>query len=422
MEKEKVLQVKTLGGFSLLLDGERLFRGGKSKDSQFIRLMEILLHYREKGVDRRDLEELLLGDSRSEDSRHMLRTIVYNARQKLKKSSLPGEKFIITKGGRYYWDSEIPVLEDAQEFEKLCEKALAEEDREKHKKMCLEACFSYTGEFLPEQTRFVWVSMEENRYAGLFSEIVEKTAEILREDDDFDNMEKLGRHATEMQPLSEWEVITMEGMIGSGKYEEAGYFYEETIKKYLEKLGAKPSEAVLRMADSLGDKIKFEYSLLEEIQSYLSDDEETPGGFFCTYPVFKGMYNMIEHLLMRSEVMAFLLLCVIVDEKGNTVYDAKTLDKLSPVLKTSINDSIRKSDVFCRYGTGQYLILLLNTTRENCDIVTNRISRSFAAKCRRCNISYIISDVDPQKVNQMTEPGEAMTALREKNAAEKNEI
>lgn len=47
--REKILQVKTFGSFSMIYDGKSLF-GRKVGETQFASMMQMLIHERKKGV------------------------------------------------------------------------------------------------------------------------------------------------------------------------------------------------------------------------------------------------------------------------------------------------------------------------------------------------------------------------------------
>ena len=79
------LVVKMLGSFSLLYRGKSLV-GQKAAESQFTYLMQMVLHYRNKGgVSRKAVEDVLFGDRDVEDRKHAFRSILYNARKRLEK-------------------------------------------------------------------------------------------------------------------------------------------------------------------------------------------------------------------------------------------------------------------------------------------------------------------------------------------------
>ena len=86
MTEKHELIVRTLGDFTITWQGHQI--SGGSRDSQFARLMGILLHYSETGVERGRLEDMLFEDSSSMDPHHMLRTVIYNAKKKLEKAGL----------------------------------------------------------------------------------------------------------------------------------------------------------------------------------------------------------------------------------------------------------------------------------------------------------------------------------------------
>ena len=79
----------------------------------------------------------------------------------------------------------------------------------------------------------------------------------------------------------------------------------------------------------------------------------------------------------RSGQFVYLMLCTIVDSKGSPMKDGEELAQLSERLGEAICQSIRRGDVVNHYGKGQYLVLLMNTTRENCSIVQKRINYKF---------------------------------------------
>ena len=66
--------------------------------------------------------------------------------------------------------------------------------------------------------------------------------------------------------------------------------------------------------------------------------------------------------------------------KSGLPCDGKEQDELSADLKEAIEMSIRRGDMFTRYGKGQYLILLFDTVLENCKIVQKRINNAFGGK------------------------------------------
>ena len=393
-QKENVLYVKTFGGFSLTWNGKQLGDGPKGRDSQIVRLLEAVIHSKDKGFRRTQLEDILFGNREVEDMGHGLRTIIYNTKKKLTAEGLPKVNFIENRSGYYFWTDEIPVVEDAWEMERLYNEAEAEKDPDIRLRLYIEAAECYTGEFLPLQTQMIWVAQEDRHYRRIFEKCVENAAALLRMNKDFNQLEALGTYATRVQPLSEWEALTMEALIAMGRDEEARRLYETTETYYMEELGFKPTFSTMGLLQRLGNQIEHQHALLDEIQVALSGaGEDMPGGFICSYPVFRGVYRMIERMTERGGQSIYLMLCTIVDKKGTPMKETPALDRLSQKLGDAISHSVRRSDAICRYGKGQYLVLLINTTREDCKIVQRRINYHFLSGTQKAGVEYFINSV-----------------------------
>lgn len=375
-------------------NGRQIGGGSKARNSQTTRLLQIILHNRKTGVERSKLEELLFEESNSDDLQHMFRSIIYNTKKKLQDAGLPGNEMIVYKKGRYYWTDSIPVREDAEEFEDMCKRAFEEKDKVTRAIMLRDACLAYDGEFLPDQTGLPWVIREDRRYRELFCSCMEEAVIALRKLKDYRTIEDLGRHATAIDPLAEWEFVTMEALISMEKYDEARALYEKTENYYMRELGTKPSADAVGLLEKLGGTMGYKFGMIDEIQSSLSGTSEAvKGGYVCTYPVFRGIYQLVERLIDRSGQAAYLMLCTVIDSTGKPMRDGAVLSRLAESLGTIICMSVRNSDVVCRYGKGQYIVLLMNTTMENCEIIKNRINKGFRAESQRSNVEYQVSVV-----------------------------
>ena len=387
------LYVQMFGNFSMTWNGKLLIGGTKSSETQFAWLMQLLLHNRKNGISRSRLEEILFEDRDISDLHHAARSVIYNAKKKLRAAGLPDVNYIIQRDGVYYWTEEIPVIEDAAELERLYGEAENEEDPEKRQKLYLEACYAYTGEFLEVQTGVVWAAQEARRYRGLFCSCVEKAVELLRIHQDYLQMQELGLYAARINPLADWETVTMEALISLGRDEEARKFYDDTVELYFQEQGLRPSGRLMELLNKLGAQIGHHYAVLDDIQAKLAEDEESSGGYICSYPVFQGIYRMIERIMERGGQSVYLMLCTVVDSKGNPMKDGTMLEELSERLGEAIQQSVRRGDAINKYGKGQYLVLMLNTTRENCKILQRRINYRFIVGRQRTGIQYYVNSV-----------------------------
>lgn len=407
--KENILVVTTFGGFSMTYNGKSI-EGRKNGNSQFATLMQMLIHYKNKGVKREQLEEVLFGDRDVDDVHHALQSVIYNAKVKLKNSGLPKDiNYIEIVEGVVYWTKDVPVWEDATEFDKLyrqvddLDKKLAEkpEDRtdadiQEELKLLDQVIMLYKGEFLPSGILNLWIASENQRYEMLMKECVDKTANLFRLKNDYESLESLGRYISKLQPYGEWESLTMEALVVLGRYDEARTLYADTVERYFEDRGLRPSENLMKSLESLGNQVVHSYEVLDEIQLKLMEQKAKPEekgykAYLCSYPSFRGIYQHLARMLDRSGQSIYLMSCSIVDSKGNPMKESPTLDELAGRLQDTLLKNLRKGDVVNRYGRGQFLVLLINTTREGCDVVQKRIDQHFLTSRQRTGIRYHVN-------------------------------
>ena len=206
--KQDVLYVRMLGGFSVRWNGKLIAGGSKASESQLTSLLQILIHNRAHGVSRDRLEELLFEERDMANVHHALQSVIYNTKKKLQKAGLPPVNYIEQRKGVFFWTEAIPLVEDATEFERLCHEAEAEENPEVKIALYQEAAHWYTGEFLPNQTAVIWVAQEARRLKALFCACVEHGAAMLRQNQDYFQLEELGALASKIDPLADWETMT----------------------------------------------------------------------------------------------------------------------------------------------------------------------------------------------------------------------
>ncbi len=391
---DDVLYVQMFGTFSMIWNGKELTGKAKSGETQFAYLMQAILHSGAKGITRDKLTQLIFGDREVTDPKHATRTVIYNAKKKLKAAGLPDMNYIEQKDGVYYWTPQIPVREDAAEMERLSHEAEEEQDPEKRLALYVRACHYYTAEFLESQTATIWIAQEARRYRALFCSCVEKAVDLMRASGEYFQMEELGLYAAQVNPLADWEAVTMEALVSLGRDEDARKFYDDTLELYLQEQGLHPSDKLMGLLDRLGAQMGHQYAVLDDIQESLSgNDEKSPGGYFCPYPVFRGIYQMVERMMERGGQSVYLMLCTVVDSKGNPMRDGPILEELSQRLESAIQQSVRRGDAVNRYGKGQYLVLLVNTTRENCKILQRRINYHFLVGRQRTGVQYYVNSV-----------------------------
>ncbi|MDO4869883.1 MAG: bacterial transcriptional activator domain-containing protein [Bacillota bacterium] len=393
LDAKKIIQVKTFGSYSVSYDGVELSTGARN-ESQTSLLMLLLFHFGMEGAGRSLIKTTLFEDRDIEDVSHAIRNVIYNMRKSFKANGLPDAAFVVQKRGIYYWTDEVPVAEDARLFEGLLEEARQDTDDASRARKLARACHSYSGRFLSGLDNVPWIYQESERYRGLFHDAVMELLDYYRQSHKYKDMYELSVYATNADPLSEWEIYVVESLTMLGRFSDAEKYYDDASDLYLKEYGERSNEHVRDFIRRLGEHLFHEHETIEEIQSKLTDPDGSVGrGYYCSLPVFQEVYRNIERTMHRSADKIFLMLCTIVDSKGNPMREGPKLDELSERLKTSAIASIRTTDTITRYGQGQYLILLINTTEENCRIVQKRINDHFLTSRQRTGVSYSVSNL-----------------------------
>lgn len=418
------IKVQMFGNFRMDYNGAPFVADKMHKESQFNRLMQAMMHYSTAGIAKDKLEEIVIGERDIDAPHTALRVIVYKTKQKLSQLGLPGKDLIYLEGGIYYWTPDIEIDEDAARFEQYfretgeLDKQLSEihqsinnadvndtdggaaadkasEIENRKLELYMKAFYLYKGEFLAPYTGETWIAQEARRYHEMFVKCVNEAAGILRRKKSFKELEKFGTYAVKADPFNEWETLVMEAMVETRRYDEASKYYSEVVDYYLKECGIYPSASLMEILERYSNQMNHTYEILENIQEGMNEhnEEGNKGGYFCSYPVFRGIYQASARIMKRTTVSVYLMLCTLVDKDGKQIQSEMEMNKYSRQLKECIGVSIRKSDIYAKYGKLQFLILLVGTNRENCEIVQMRINRQFKRRHPRASVKYHVNSV-----------------------------
>ena len=397
--EKNVIYVKTLGSYSVSYNGAEIAIGARD-ESQIGLLMLLMFHFGKEGASRSLIKTTLFEDRDIEDVSHAIRNVLYNMRKNLKAHGLPDASFVKQSKGIYYWTDEVEVIEDAREFERFVSDALLETDVDKQAAFLAEACHSYSGRFFAGRDNVPWIYQEGERYRALFGQAVTILMGYYRQTHKFKDMYDLAIYAVNVDSFAEWEIYVVEALTCLGRFAESERYYEETVSLYIREYGDRSNEHVRDFIRRLGEHLFHDHETIDEIQEKLTNSDDLGGrGYYCSLPVFQELYQTIERTMRRNADKIFLMLCTIVDSKGNPMREGPKLTELSARLKTAAVSSVRHTDTVTKYGQGQYLILLINTTEENCHIIEKRINSNFLTSRQRTGVDYAVKGLIVQKEN-----------------------
>lgn len=407
MEEKRIVSINMFGGFSVSCEGMPVALDYANTTKMMQLLISVLAAGRE-GIPRKELISRLYGNDELEDPTVTLRVNAHRLRKYLKTTKCFGDADCIKiKAGSYFWDrEELPVVLDTEVFLETAGLALRETDEDKKITQLIHACHIYQGEFLPELAGEEWVAISGMDYQKLYFDCLREAEELLKSRGRYEELLELGAQACRIYPYEEFYLIQIDCLMALGRFKEAMDVYENATSFYFEELGLTPSEEMMERFHAMSDKVQFRAAVMTDIKEGLQEEKEKYGAYFCTYPGFTDCYHIVCRMLERNGQAAFLMLCTMVDREGQPLTDENKLEKYMEKLKQAIGSSLRKGDFYTRYGSNQYLILLIGLRQEDSAIIQNRIDSrflSFGLKARAA-IEYKV-----QPASEEDRPGEELS-------------
>jgi hypothetical protein len=201
----------------------------------------------------------------------------------------------------------------------------------------------------------------------------------MRDRHDYAGIERLGRHAVEVCALNDWESLIIEAYLMTGRTAEAQKLYDKTLEHYQKELGIGLLPDQLSNIEHLFNQATRDHSVIENIFEDLKDDaEQGEGGYYCSYPVFRGICRMLTRSKPECCRSSWLMMCTRTGEKDVKAAGTRAGTEISEPLKEAISRATDREDLFCRFGKQQYLLLLRDKTEATCKAIGIHIERNFA--------------------------------------------
>lgn len=162
----------------------------------------------------------------------------------------------------------------------------------------------------------------------------------------------------------------------------------DTCKSLLGRAGEEleAQKAMEYLPEERGEKRKDHYIKdVNRVRNDLSEQIRKPGAYCPDYETFKGIYHFLERSLIRSGQKACIILITVVDGQGRSLPPHEK-DFLMEELGENIGSTLRIGDVYARYSSSQYLILVIDTMENQADIIVGRIREKFLEDGRGNNI------------------------------------
>ena len=372
------LQISMLGGFSLSYPDGTAIDYQSNRSNKLWMVLAYLLTHRGKQITQDELIDILWPDEEIDNPVNTLKTMRHRLCGMLDAlGGIPGKEMIRYNHGIYAWSEEVDCVLDIDQFSTYCELAEQEQDDSQKISYYLNALEYYNGDFLPKLSSEMWVMSAHAYYHAEYLRVVKKCIALLRTENRYYEIITVCQKAVTIEPYDEdlhRELI--DALVRTGAKQSALNHYEKVKELFYHEFGINLSEDLVELYKQIIDETNDAQMDLSFIASRLQEDM-VPGAFYCEYALFKEIYRLMTRMMERSGQSVYLCLVSITDKNGKHIVNTKKQNEAVGRLRTAIQFSLRRGDVFTRYSVSQYLILLSSINYENTEMVLRRITDNF---------------------------------------------
>ena len=111
------------------------------------------------------------------------------------------------------------------------------------------------------------------------------------------------------------------------------------------------------------------------------------GATSCEYLESVDIYQFMMRVFAREGISSQLLLLTLVGPQGAELESSGMLEAARSSLESAIQKTIRCSDLYTRYGSDQFLVLLASTEQQGGEEARERIQERYCAINRNPQIT-----------------------------------
>ena len=371
------IRVRMLGKLEISCEGREISLKC-TRDSRYMQLFLLLLYHNKKGISRQEIiEELYAGKESSPDN--ALRIVVYRLRKLLSQTFLPKEKFVVSdRKGQYRLGENITVTLDTDDFLSMYEKINGASDEADRIRRLSQTCDLYEGHFLKDFHGETWIEIENSYFQRLYLKASKELAALLEKRRQYRELRELTDKNIRLFPYDGWQFLRIRSLAQEGKKKEAAIIYEETLRAFQEEFGVGLPQDIIDKFEEAERSVYDARTPGGLIKSVIRRDEEENGAYYCGYLGFLDCCRVMRRVSERNGEVLTMLTVTFKREKGNEEKADGENQEIDQVLREAIHGALRKGDVYTRYGTDTYLILMCGIQGEReCFRVFCRIEERF---------------------------------------------
>ncbi|MGN0317946.1 MAG: diguanylate cyclase domain-containing protein [Lachnospira sp.] len=144
---------------------------------------------------------------------------------------------------------------------------------------------------------------------------------------------------------------------------------------------------------------------LQYLREFMSRADSGNGAYLIDFDNFHHVYNFIRRFVERSgnDVQTILFT---LSEKDGQILDVTETELILELLEKAIYASLRRSDVSTRYSSKQVVVILMDASKENGELVAKRILDCFNKLYtgKKVDIDYGVAYMDSRnRINNLSE-------------------
>ena len=386
MEK---LKITMLGEFSMSY-GENVITEQSKRSKKMWTLLQFMIANHNREIPQSELISLLWGDKDSDNPVGALKTSLHRLRACLSSLGLPeGTEIIVNSMGTYSLNNKLDISIDSDEFEALYKKSSAAQSEKEKTSLYFAAIELYKGDFLNKSRTDSWVVPINTYYHSLYLRIVHDTLDILYKHKYYTELINICRRAFDIENLDDRvHLYYIKGLLEIGEKTAAKNHYTYVMDLFYNKNAINPSpEFVALYEKTVKDDMNYNADF-GVLKGQLDNIDDGIGAYYCEFAFFKHVYQLEIRDAARSNRPTNLCLITAVSKNQNEL-DTKQINRVMSKLGDVLSTSLRSRDVYSRYSASQYVLLLSNTTKEQAELVLNRVLKHFKRDNPKMNCALL---------------------------------
>ncbi len=403
---EQTIRIILLGGFSIYIGENEIFRENKIRTNKAIQLLVFLLCRPGRKASAEMIVNAILDADELDNPYAVCKNLVYRLRKILRENGLAeeNEEAIVFENDAYHL--RLNCVSDLEAFN-ACWDVLDGLDDANTFESCKQALSLYRGIFLGGLLSEHWVgeqlSFLENRYFLFLSTLLQLVEAQGCYQEVLDELAQ----AFGLYPHEESVYLNyIKALYDCKHYNRAFQVYDTVCERLLADLGLQPPPQLLALMKTLTLENESTAQDTHEVHDHLCKTEVFENAHECGLYEFSHIYQAMLMGIMGIDNSMRLVLCTVYDENGDAFPINPVLDGISQYLRKSLRASLQGGDVFARYSASQFVILLKDSDEECCRGITSRVRTHFhdIPKMRSLRLTFSCTDLQQFRDESTTPP------------------